>query len=65
MQGKAEKRLRESKAGPSVVVVVSADKAVEMIELVDDFAGVWTIVIGVGRTSRLGRSEDNVVAEAV
>ena len=46
MQGKAERRLRESRVGPSVVVVVSTGKLVEMVELVDDFAGVWTIVIG-------------------
>ena len=65
MQGKAERRLRESRVGPSVVVVVSKGWVVKMVELVDDFAGVWTIVIGVGRTSRVGRSKDNVVAEAV
>ena len=65
MQGKAERRLRESRVDPSVVVVVSTGKVVEMVELVDDFAGVWTIVIGVGGTSRIGQSKDNVVTEAV
>ena len=43
MQGKAERRLRESRVGPSVVVVVSTGWVVEMVELVDDFAGVWTV----------------------
>ena len=65
MQGKAERRLRESRVGPSVVVVVSAGWVVEMVELVDYLAGVWTVVIGVGRASRVGRSKDNAVAEAV
>ena len=64
MQGKAERRLRESRVGPSVVVVVSTGWVVEMVELVDDFAGVWTIVIGIGRTSRVGRSKDGGGLEA-
>ena len=51
---------------PPATLVASTGKASEVVELVDDFAGVWTIVlIGVSRASGTGRSKDSIVAEAV
>ena len=49
----------------SIKVVSSTGKAVEVLELVDDFDGVWTIVIGVSRASGAGQSKDIIIAEAV
>ena len=47
-------------------MVASTGKASEVVELVDDSAGVRTIVvIGVSRASGTGRSKDSIVAEAV
>ena len=49
----------------SVNVVVPTGRVVEVVELVDDSAGVMAKMIGVGGTSGAGRGMGNIVAEAV
>ena len=49
MQRSADRRLREYRANHSAISVAFTGKAVEVVELVDDFAGVWTEVIRVCR----------------
>ena len=65
MQRQVDRKLRETWANHSVIVVASTGRDVEVVELVDDSAGVWTMVIGVSGTSSAGRGMGSIVAEAV
>ena len=65
MQGHDDIKLRKPQANHPATLAVATSEALEVVELIADFAIAGAAVCRVRRTSKTGRDRGNAVAQAV